>query len=296
MEQFRNIGIIGRLGSSQVLETVRRLKRFLLERHLHVILEDTIAEVLPGHGLQTSSRKMLGEVCDMVIVVGGDGSLLGGARARARHNIPVLGINRGSLGFLTDIRPDELETKVAEVLDGHYLVENRFLLQAEVRRHAEAIGQGDALNDVVLHPGKSTRMIEFELYIDGQFVCSQKADGLIVATPTGSTAYALSAGGPIMHPKLDAIVVVPMYPHTLSGRPIVVDGNSELKIVVSRDMQIYPQVSCDGQNHFTCAPGDTITVSKKAQKLRLIHPLDHNYYEVCRTKLGWGSRLGGGGD
>ncbi|MFS2160101.1 NAD(+) kinase [Pseudomonas sp. Pseusp122] len=296
MEQFRNIGIIGRLGSVQVLDTVRRLKRFLLERHLHVILEETIAEVLPGHGLQISSRKMLGEVCDLVIVVGGDGSLLGAARALAKHNVPVLGINRGSLGFLTDIRPDELELKCGEVLDGHYLVENRFLLQAEVRRHGEAIGQGDALNDVVLHPGKSTRMIEFEIYIDGQFVCSQKADGLIVATPTGSTAYALSAGGPIMHPKLDAIVIVPMYPHTLSGRPIVVDGNSELKIVVSKDMTIYPQVSCDGQNHFTCAPGDTVTVSKKPQKLRLIHPLDHNYYEVCRTKLGWGSRLGGGGD
>ena len=296
MEQFRNIGIIGRLGSSQVLDTIRRLKTFLLDRHLHVILEDTIAEVLPGHNLQTSTRKMLGEVCDMVIVVGGDGSLLGAARALAKHNVPVLGINRGSLGFLTDIRPDELEVKVAEVLDGHYLVENRFLLQAEVRRHGETIGQGDALNDVVLHPGKSTRMIEFEIYIDGQFVCSQKADGLIVATPTGSTAYALSAGGPIMHPKLDAIVIVPMYPHTLSGRPIVVDGNSELKIVVAKDMTIYPQVSCDGQNHFTCAPGDTVTVSKKPQKLRLIHPLDHNYYEVCRTKLGWGSRLGGTGD
>ena len=119
MEQFRNIGIIGRLGSTQVLDTIRRLKRFLLDRHLHVILEDTIAEVLPGHGLQTSSRKILGEVCDLVIVVGGDGSMLGAARALARHKVPVLGINRGSLGFLTDIRPDELEVKVAEVLDGH---------------------------------------------------------------------------------------------------------------------------------------------------------------------------------
>ncbi|WP_278620169.1 NAD(+) kinase [Ectopseudomonas oleovorans] len=293
MEQFRNVGIIGRLGSTRVLETVRRLKRFLIDRHLHVILEDTIADLLPGHGLQTSSRKMLGEVCDLVIVVGGDGSMLGAARALARHKVPVLGINRGSLGFLTDIRPDELELKVAQVLEGQYLTENRFLLETEVRRQGEAIGQGDALNDVVLHPGKSTRMIEFELYIDGQFVCSQKADGLIVATPTGSTAYALSAGGPIMHPKLDAIVVVPMYPHTLSSRPIVVDGHSELKVVVSPDMTIYPQVSCDGQNHFTCAPGDTLHVAKKAQKLRLIHPLDHNYYEVCRTKLGWGSRLGG---
>lgn len=293
MDQFRNVGIIGRLGSSRALDTVRRLKRFLLDRHLHVILEDSIAEVLPGHGLQTSSRKLLGEVCDLVIVVGGDGSMLGAARALARHKVPVLGVNRGSLGFLTDIRPDELETKVAEVLEGQYMVENRFLLEAEVRRHGEPIGQGDALNDVVLHPGKSTRMIEFELFIDGQFVCSQKSDGLIVASPTGSTAYALSAGGPIMHPKLDAIVVVPMYPHTLSSRPIVVDGNSELRIVVAQDLQIYPQVSCDGQNHFTCAPGDILTVRKKPQKLCLIHPLDHNYYEVCRTKLGWGSRLGG---
>ncbi len=292
MEHFRNVGIIGRLGSTQVLETIRRLKRFLQSRDLHVILEDTIAEVLPGHGLQTSSRKALGESCDLVIVVGGDGSLLGAARALARFKIPVLGINRGSLGFLTDIRPDELEEKVGEVLDGQYSVENRFLLEAEVRRHGETIGQGDALNDVVLHPGKSTRMIEFELHIDGQFVYSLKADGLIIATPTGSTAYSLSAGGPIMHPKLDALVIVPMYPHTLSGRPIVVDGNSELRIVVSPNMQIYPQVSCDGQNHFTCAPGDTVTLRKKPQKLRLIHPLDHNYYEICRTKLGWGSRLG----
>ncbi|MCY1259977.1 NAD kinase [compost metagenome] len=293
MEPFRNIGIIGRLGSTQVLETIRRLKRFLIERHQHVILEDTIAEVLPGHNLQTCSRKIMGEICDLVIVVGGDGSMLGAARALAQHKVPVLGINRGSLGFLTDIRPDELEVKITEVLAGHYIAENRFLLDVLVRRHGDSIGQGDALNDVVLHPGKSTRMIEFELHIDGQFVCSQKADGLIVSTPTGSTAYALSAGGPIMHPKLDAIVIVPMYPHTLSSRPIVVDGDSELKIVVSPNMQIYPQVSCDGQNHFTCAPGDVVTVSKKPHKLRLIHPMDHNYYEVCRTKLGWGSRLGG---
>mgnify|MGYP001367339207 CR=1 FL=1 len=294
MDQFRNIGLIGRLGSGRVVDTLKRLKRFLLDTGHTVILEDAVADLLPGHQQQVCSRKMMGEICDLVIVVGGDGSLLGAARALCRYNIPVLGVNRGSLGFLTDIRPDELEEKVAEVLNGQYTLENRFLLEAQARRFDEPIGEGDALNDVVLHPGKSTRMIEFELYIDGQFVCSQKADGLIVATPTGSTAYSLSAGGPIMHPRLDAIVVVPMYPHTLSSRPIVVDGNSELKIVVSPNMQIYPQVSCDGQNHFTCAPGDTVTVRKKPQKLHLIHPLDHNYYEVCRTKLGWGSRLGGG--
>ena len=294
MEQFRNIGIIGRLGSARVLDTIRRLKRFLQDRHLHVVLEESIAEVLPGHGLQVSSRKLMGEICDLVIVVGGDGSMLGAARSLAQSKVPVLGINRGSLGFLTDISPDELEVKVSEVLEGKYIVETRFLLDTEVRRQGVVIGTADALNDVVLHPGKSTRMIEFELYIDGHFVCSQKADGLIVATPTGSTAYALSAGGPIMHPKLDAMVIVPMYPHTLSGRPIVVDGNSELKIVVSPDLQIYPLISCDGQNHVTCSPGDHVIIRKKPHKLKLIHPLEHNFYEVCRTKLGWGSRLGGG--
>ena len=222
MEQFRNIGIIGRMGSARVLETIRRLKRYLIGRHLHVILEETIAEMLPGHNLQTSSRKLLGEVCDLVIVVGGDGSMLGAARALAQHGVPVLGINRGSLGFLTDILPEHLESQISEVLAGNYTVEQRFLLETEVRRNGVPIGQGDALNDVVLHPGKSTRMIEFELFIDGQFVYSLKADGLIIATPTGSTAYALSAGGPIMHPRLDAIVIVPMYPHTLSSRPIAV--------------------------------------------------------------------------
>jgi NAD+ kinase len=218
-----------------------------------VILEDTIAEVLPGHGLQTSSRKMLGEVCDMVIVVGGDGSLLGAARA-GRHNIPVLGINRGNLGFLTDIRPDELEVEVAKVLDGHYLVENRFLLQGRsapprrghrpgrcAQRRGAAPGQIDADDRV-----RAVHRRPVRLQPEGRRPDRRH--------PTGSTAYALSAGGPIMHPKLDAIVIVPMYPHMLSGRPIVVDGNSELKIVVSKDLQIYPQVSCDGQNHFTCAP------------------------------------------
>ena len=293
MEQFRNIGIIGRLGSPRVLDTVRRLMDFLLDQDINVILENAIGELLPNHGLQVSSRFAMGESCDLVIVVGGDGSLLGAARALASSKVPLLGVNRGNLGFLTDIAPDEVEKRVSEVLEGRYLVETRFLLKAEVSRGGEVIGQSNALNDVVLHPGKSTRMIEFEVHIDGQFVCSQKSDGLIISSPTGSTAYALSAGGPIMHPKLDALVVVPMYPHTLSRRPIVVSGDSELKVVVSSEMEMYPQVSCDGQVHFYCAPGDTLKVFKKPRKLRLIHPVDHNFYEICRTKLGWGSRLGG---
>ena len=292
MEQFRNIGLIGRIGSVQVVETLKRLKNFLLHEGYQVILEDTTATVLPGHGLQVSTRKLMGEICDLVIVVGGDGSLLGAARALANYNVPVLGVNRGQLGFLTDISPLELEEKVGEVLAGEYIEESRFLLDMYLKRDGEPISYGCGLNDIVLHPGKSTRMIGFELYIEGQFVYSQRSDGLIVATPTGSTAYALSAGGPIMHPRLDAIVLVPMFPHTLSSRPIVVDGNSEIKIVIGESNETYPHVSCDGQIHVTCAPGDSITITKKPQKLRLIHPINHNYYQTCRDKLGWASTLG----
>ncbi|MCX4024948.1 NAD(+) kinase [Endozoicomonas sp. SM1973] len=291
MEQFRNIGVIGRLGSAKVVDTLKQLKRFLLSRGCHVILDQELSEVLPGHRLQTCTPRMMGEICDLVIVIGGDGSLLGAARALAKSQVPVVGVNRGRLGFLTDISPDEIEARMGEVLDGKYIIESRFLLEAVVKRDGVPIGQADALNDVVLHPGKATRMIEFELYIEGQFVYSQRSDGLIIATPTGSTAYSLSGGGPIMHPKLDAIVLVPMFPHTLSSRPVVIDGNSEIKIIVSSQIGTYPQISCDGQVNIPAAPGDTVTIYKKPQKLKLIHPLNHNYYEVCRNKLGWGNRL-----
>ncbi len=294
MEQFRNIGVVGRMGSPQVVETIRRLKAFLYEGGFGVILEEATATLLPGHQAQVASKKMLAEICDLVVVVGGDGSLLGAARALAGSNVPVLGVNRGRLGFLTDILPSELEQQVGEVLAGKYMEESRFLLEVYVKREGEPIGYGCALNDVVLHPGKSTRMIAFDLFVEGQFVHRQRADGLIVATPTGSTAYALSAGGPIMHPRLDAVVMVPMFPHTLSSRPIVVDGNSEIKAVIDAQNEIYPQVSCDGQTHLTCKPGDSVNIGKKPQKLRLIHPMNHNFYQICRDKLGWSGSRGEG--
>ncbi len=292
MEQFRNVGVIGRLGGTQVVGTLMRLVKYLESREVNVILDDRLPEVLPGVSLQSGSQKMLGEVCDLVIVVGGDGSLLGAARSLAKSNVPVLGVNRGRLGFLTDISPDEIDPLVGDVLDGRYIIENRFLLEATAKREGVPVGKASALNDVVLNPGQSGRMMEFELFIEGQFVYSQRSDGMIVATPTGSTAYALSGGGPIMHPRLDAMVLVPMFPHTLSSRPIVVDGNSEIKIIISHDNQTQPQIVCDGQITVVTAPGDTVTIHKMPQKLKLIHPLSHNYYEICRSKLGWSSRLG----
>ena len=278
MDYFTNIGLVGRQGSSPVIQSLQHLIPFLQGKGLNVIIDKRISQAIPNHGLQQSTVNMMGQSCDLVIVVGGDGS--------------VLGINRGNLGFLTDISPDEIEQKVGEVLNGEYHTEPRFLIEAQVQRDGEVIGSGTALNDIILHPGRAAQMIRFELYIEEQFAYSQRSDGLIISTPTGSTAYALSGGGPIMHPRLDALVLVPVFPHTLTSRPIVVDGNAELKIVVAERNDTHPFVSCDGQYQIPCLPNDIITIKKKPHRLQLIHPCSYDFYESCRSKLGWGSKLG----
>lgn len=294
--QFNKIGIVGRRdGNADVVATLTQLVDYLASRKRAVVLEEHAAQVLPSHHLPVHSHEELGSECDMAIVVGGDGSMLTAARALAKHHVPVVGINRGGLGFLTDISPDEMELRLDEVLAGKYTTESRFLLHAKIREHEESTetsGYGQALNDIVLSSGKSARMIEYELYIDDQFVYSQRSNGLIVSTPTGSTAYALSGGGPIMHPSLDAIVLVPMFPHTLTARPVVVDGSSRIKIVPGTLHDTYPLLSCDGHTNFTIAPGDEVFIRKMEDPLILLHPLSHDFYESCRSKLGWGSRLG----
>ena len=295
-DQFRRVGLIGRKGNPQVAETLRLLAGFLVARGSVVVLESQTALLLAETlAMQVCDSEKLGEHCDLVIVVGGDGSMLGAARVLCKQQVPVLGINRGSLGFLTDISPDEIESRVADVLSGRYIREERLLLDATLLRDEREIARADALNEVVLHRGACLRMIEFELYIDQHFVYSQHSDGLVISTPTGSTAYALSGGGPILHPALDAIALVPMFPHTLTSRPIVVAGNSVFRIVLGgmglEHRSGTPELSCDGQTHFALQAGDVVQVQKKAEKLQLIHPLDHNYYDTCRSKLGWGSRL-----
>ena len=287
MEPFKRVGVTGRQGRSHIEETLQRLTQLLQQRGVEILLDETVSELLPGHTFTTCARIDMGQSCDLVIVVGGDGSLLGAARDMVPHQVPLLGVNLGRLGFLTDILPDELEQHLEAILSGHYHLEHRFLLDAAIYRDNKLIGEADALNDVVLHPGQSTRIIEFELTIDEQFVYRQRSDGLIIATPTGSTAYALSGGGPIMHPKLDAIVLVPMYPHMLTNRPLVVDGNSELRLVIHPDNTIHPVVSCDGQVEMKVQPGDVIVIRKKPESLQLLHPLGHDFYEGCRSKLRW---------
>ena len=290
-DSFSHVGLIARTESEQALYSLRQLVHFLSGRGCQVILDQALAHAMPELGLQAGSMSQLGQSCDLVIVVGGDGCLLGAARGLARHDVPVLGINRGRLGFLTDILPSEIESRVGQVLDGDYSIESRFLLEMEVRRGKVSLGEGSALNDIVLLSGDSVHMIEFDLHVDGIFVYSQRSDGLIVSTPTGSTAYALSGGGPIMHPKLDAMVLVPMNPHTLTSRPLVVDGNSEIKIHI-RSPRVRPLVSCDGQEGVRAQMDDSIAVRKKPHRLKLIHPPGHDFYQACRSKLGWSSRPG----
>ncbi|MAA59695.1 MAG: NAD(+) kinase [Pseudomonadales bacterium] len=291
-EPFRTVGLIGRPGvNPQVEETLMSLLAYLDSRNINVILDDATSSNIAAGAHQRANRKILGETCDLVIVVGGDGCLLGAARDLARHKVPLLGVNRGRLGFLTDIHPTEIEARMDEVLQGEYTVEHRFLLEAQIRRDGKMMGENSALNDVVFHSGNSVKMLEFELYVDGDFVYRQRSDGLIMSTPTGSTAYALSGGGPIMHPRLDAIVLVPMFPHPLSSRPIVIDGNSEIKIFVSPTNDFKPLLNCDGQGGLMVEPEDWLYIRKRSHPLKLLHPKTHSFYEACRSKLGWSEVL-----
>ncbi|MFL0802292.1 MAG: NAD(+) kinase [Agarilytica sp.] len=290
MSKFSTIGLIGRLASESTKGSLQRLVSFLEKQDVTVLIDEETSSAMPDCPLKIQPRSVLADECDLIIVVGGDGSLLSAARAFSGHDVKILGINRGRLGFLTDISPDDIEYKVGAVLEGKYTTEDRWLLKSVVKRDGKVVSEGVALNDVVVHPGKFIRMIEFELSIDDQFVYRQRSDGLIISSPTGSTAYALSGGGPIMHPQLDAVVLVPMNPHTLSSRPIVVHGESEIKLVISRSNQLHPHVTCDGQTHVVSQPGDEVYISKSDRFLHLVHPEGHDFFETCRSKLGWASQ------
>lgn len=288
--QFSSVGLIGRVGSENTKSSLQNLIAFLSRANVKVVLDEETSSVLDEPSIDIVTRNLLAKKSELIIVVGGDGSMLGAARAFAGNQVKLLGINRGRLGFLTDISPDEIENRVSEVLAGHYISERRFLLESELHRDGKCIAGHMALNDVVVHPGQFIRMIEFELFINDEFVYRQRSDGLIISTPTGSTAYSLSCGGAIMHPNLDAVVLVPMNPHTLSSRPIILHGDSEIKICIL-DMQFNPHMTCDGQIHEVTQVGDEIIVRKSERDIELIHPEGHNFYETCRTKLGWANHL-----
>ncbi|HHX8522821.1 NAD(+) kinase [Vibrio diabolicus] len=286
------IAIIGKPRDQQAIQTHKELYQWLTSEGYKVFIDDRLAAILDDiPQSQFASLVELGKNADLAIVVGGDGNMLGAARILSRFDVPVIGVNRGNLGFLTDLNPDEFQASLQAVLDGKYIEEERFLLEAEVHRHGQIKSHNAALNEAVLHPGQIAHMIEFEVYIDESFAFSLRADGLIVSTPTGSTAYSLSGGGPILSPSLNAISLVPMFPHTLSSRPLVVDGKRRIKLVVSPENRGTQEVSCDGQVSLPVSPGDEIHIYQSPNVLKLIHPKDYSYYHVLRNKLGWSSKL-----
>lgn len=286
--RFKRIALAGRERPG-IATTLDAIYHFLQAKGYVVCVNQDTADMLEEPNLKVVSTDRLSANADIIIVVGGDGSLLKAAKIAVEQNLPVLGINRGRLGFLTDIMPDQLD-EILKVLNGEYKEEQRNLLKAEFTDiHGKAYTQA-ALNDVVLMPGVISQMIEFSLEIDQEFVYQLRADGLIIATPTGSTAYALSGGGPIMQPPLNNLVLVPMFPHTLSSRPLVISGESQICIHISEHNRNNPMISCDGETSITLQRGSKIKICRKENKLRLIHPLSYNYFETLRSKLHWQSK------
>jgi NAD+ kinase len=267
---FRRIALIGKLRSAEIEASLQELREFLKKRGCEVLAEgDTRA--------------------DLAIVVGGDGTMLTAARELVRHHVPLVGINLGRLGFMTDIGHADMRSGVGAILDGNYSVEERTLLDAEVRRGGSAVLRTIALNEAVIGKGSQGRLIEFELSVDGEFVYTLRADGMIVATPTGSTAYALSAQGPILHPAVPALTLVPLNPHTLSARPVSVSDRCVIEIVMVHALDA--RAHFDGLALADMAEGDRLILKRSADPVRFVHPPGYRYFATLREKLRWGGTI-----
>ncbi|KAE9538337.1 NAD(+) kinase [Ursidibacter maritimus] len=287
---FQTIAIVGKPRHDIALETHLAVYNWLKERQYNVLVEKNIAQQLSLPN--PMSLQEIGEGADLVIVIGGDGNMLGMARQLAKYQVPLIGINRGNLGFLTDIAPQSAFEQLHSCLErGEFIIEERFLLDAKIEQNGKIIESNNALNEVVVHSSQIARTIDFEVSIDGKFAFSQRSDGLIISTPTGSTAYSLSAGGPILSPNLNAIALVPMNPHSLSSRPLVVDGDSLISLRFAQYNQPNLVVSCDSQRLLPFSADERVIVQKSADKLKLLHLKDYNYFNVLGSKLGWLSKL-----
>ncbi|MDQ7989296.1 MAG: NAD(+) kinase [Candidatus Dactylopiibacterium sp.] len=287
-DEFRIVALIGKYYSTspEVAAAVARLAAFLRGRGLEVWIDPRTAEVIgPDATLRVATFDEIGEGVDLAIVLGGDGTMLTAARALGLHHLPLVGVNQGRLGFLTDVPHDQMCERVGEILDGRYLRERRSLLEVELWRGEQHVSSGMALNDIVLSRGEIGRMIEFRLSVDGEYLYSLRSDGIIIATPTGSTAYALSANGPILHPRLAGIVLVPLCPHALTYRPLALAHDSvvELEVIGTRGGVVH----CDGQTLFEARIGDVVRVVRSQQAVTFLHPEDYSYFNVLREKLHW---------
>lgn len=287
MSSFQRLGIIGKR-DAKATDTVGRLVDWLTAAGRRPVLDERLRGDLGRPDLPYLRREQLADSCDLVLVVGGDGTLLSAARTLAPRGVPILGINQGRLGFMVDVPPTDLAGPVSAILDGHYVADERLILQATVHRGEQRIGPYFAINDVVIRNQASIRMLEFETWRHNQFISQHRADGLIVSTPTGSTAYALSSGGPVVHPALEALSLVPICPHTLSDRPLVVSADQPIQVVLLGDSRTRAMVTCDGQTHEALLPGDRLHIERAPFRLHLIHPAGYDYFGILRDKLHWG--------
>lgn len=287
-QYFPSIGLIGRHEDPRVRDTFIGLAQHLHSRERTIVVsEDCDLDLSPATPQRVSPSQM-SQLTDLIITVGGDGTMLYASRLVYGADVPLLGINRGRLGFLADIMPEDMNRYVDEVLAGRYVRDRRMVLTATLMRDGETVSEASALNDVVLQRWEMGRMVEVTTVVDDVYVNTHRGDGLIVSTPTGSTAYSLSCDGPIMHPKLNAIAIVPICPHTLSDRPIVIDGNSHIDIRLLAKDGTHAQAVCDGQPMGEITGEHTLRVARAANDVTMIHPATHDYYKILRSKLNWG--------
>ena len=285
---MERIGVVAKLHTPGIQNIVQELAQWLQERGLQVFFDQRTGEFLE-HPREIHPKTRLPSLVDVIIVLGGDGTLLSVARLIGEYDVPILGVNLGSLGFLTEVTLQEMYLSLEQVLNQEFTVTERLLLKAYVSRDEEHIAEYCALNDVVMTKSALARIIDLQIEINGQYVTMCKADGLIIATPTGSTAYNLAAGGPIVHPDMPALIMTPICPHTLTNRPVVLPGDDMLTITLkSENEDVF--LTLDGQVGFALRYQDTVRVEKAASTIRLIRPPKRNYFEVLRTKLKWGER------
>ncbi len=286
---FKTVGIIGRPSDPSIAATLSTLCGFLKQHNYAVIVAQDSVRFVDNLPVESCAANEIGQRCDLMIAVGGDGTFLSAARAIAKYDIPLIGINLGRLGFLVDISPNDLSDKLHGILNGRYTEEHRYLLRTKIIRDKQVIHEETAVNEVVVHRWVTPSMIEIITKIDSVFLNSQRSDGLIVSTPTGSTAYSLSAGGPILYPSLHALVLVPLNPHTLSNRPIVVHDTAEIEISFCQTKQINAQVTCDHIEIPDVLISDKIFIKKDPRPIRILHPEGHDFFEILRNKLNWSS-------
>ncbi len=283
---MKNIGIISKSGKPEPPGILKELIPWLTGKGFNVFIDLETSEVM---GIKGYSRSEMPELVDVVVVLGGDGTMLGAARLVAEKGIPILGVNLGGLGFITEVNQSDIFTAIDTMLKGECTVEERIMIQADIVRDGEVMTTYTVLNDVVITKGALARIIDLETYIDHSYVTTFKSDGLIMSTPTGSTAYNLSAGGPIVHPVLDCIVLTPICPHTLTNRPIVLSGESLIEVgLKSESEDVF--LTLDGQIGVSLEKGDVVEVRKSPHKTRLFIPCERDYFQVLREKLKWGER------